>query len=65
MNLSLYMYLHRWIVEDNIIKKNVMLLENHKYDNLLKMFFKDLLEYSRMYQKELLKVNSVGIKKDF
>lgn len=40
--------------ESDLIEKNIMLLNDHKYDHLLSVFFKDLMEYSRTHQKFLM-----------
>lgn len=41
--------------EAELIEKNIGLLDDHKYDHLLGVFFKDLMAYSRTYQKFLMK----------
>ncbi len=51
--------------EKALISKNVSFLENHKYDRLLRVFFKDLMEYSRTHQNELMRESSVKINRDF
>ena len=45
--------------ESELIEKNVSLLNNHKYDRLLSVFFKDLMEYSRTHQKYLMKKETI------
>lgn len=51
--------------EESLITKNVSLLKNHKYDRLLKIFFKDLMEYSRTLQSELMDKEIINLEKDF
>lgn len=51
--------------EDALIKKNVALLENEKYNNLLKVFFKDIMEYSRIHQNELMRNNVEIVQKSY
>lgn len=40
--------------EASLIKKNVALLKDPKYGKFLGAFFRDMMEYSRTYQKELM-----------
>lgn len=40
--------------ESALIKKNVSLLNDKKYDRLLSVFFKDIMEYSRTHQQALM-----------
>lgn len=49
--------------EEALVAKNVSLLVNHKYEKLLRVFFKDMMEYSRTYQNELMRGASISSSK--
>jgi len=40
--------------ESELIKKNVALLEDSRFERLLSVFFKDIMEYSRTHQQTLM-----------
>ncbi|MBN2794827.1 MAG: chorismate mutase [Clostridia bacterium] len=48
-----------------LIEKNVKHLKNKKYSRFIKAFFKDMMEYSRSYQRELIQSEQKSTEKDY
>lgn len=51
--------------EKALIDKNIDHLKNPEYSRFIKAFFKDMMEYSRSYQRELIYTEKSEVIKDF